>query len=134
MFGAIKPESLRLSKRQHLADFFSWGTKDGTWDNTRDDYKKKGHRASIWPQHLGKPKDGKYRCESPRSTVQPFRCHATTGNSGRQCGTSRPSYSPPLTARSHAWGTKLEASTRTKRFSAPKHTLRGTVVTIARRN
>ena len=32
MFGAIKPESLRLSKRQHLADFFSWGTKDGTWD------------------------------------------------------------------------------------------------------
>ena len=35
MFGAIKPESLRLSKQQHLADFFSWGTKDGTWDVTR---------------------------------------------------------------------------------------------------
>ena len=33
--GAIKPESLRLSKRQHLADFFSWGMKDGTWDVTR---------------------------------------------------------------------------------------------------
>ena len=33
--GAIKPESLRLSKRQHLADFFSWGTKHGTWDDTR---------------------------------------------------------------------------------------------------
>ena len=67
MFGAIKPESLRLSKRQHLTDFFSWGTKDGTWDDTRgmlmrerDDYKKKGHRASIGPQHLGQPKDGKY--------------------------------------------------------------------------
>ena len=53
MFGAIKPESLRVSKRQDLADFFSRGTKDGTWDDTRgllmrepDDYKKKGHRAS----------------------------------------------------------------------------------------
>ena len=27
MFWAIKPESLRLSKRQHLADFFSGGAK-----------------------------------------------------------------------------------------------------------
>ena len=35
MFGAIKPESLRLSKRQHLADFFACGSKDGTWDDTR---------------------------------------------------------------------------------------------------
>ena len=35
MFGAIKPESLRLSKRQHLADFFSWGTKYGIGDDTR---------------------------------------------------------------------------------------------------
>ena len=35
MFGAIKPESLRLSKRQYLAEFFSWGTKHGTWDDTR---------------------------------------------------------------------------------------------------
>ena len=34
MFGAIKPESPRVSKQQHLADFFSWGTKDGTWDDT----------------------------------------------------------------------------------------------------
>ena len=34
-FWAIKPELLRLLKRQHLADFFSWGTKDGTLDDTR---------------------------------------------------------------------------------------------------
>ena len=35
MFGAIKPELLRLSKRQHLADFFSWGTKHGIRDETK---------------------------------------------------------------------------------------------------
>ena len=35
MFWAIKPELLRLSKRQHLADFCSWGMKDGTWDDTK---------------------------------------------------------------------------------------------------
>ena len=34
-FWVIKPESLRLSKLRHLADFFSWVTKEGTWDDTR---------------------------------------------------------------------------------------------------
>ena len=60
----------------------------------RDDYKKKGNRASVGPQDLGKPKNGKYRCESPGSTVRPFRCHATTGNSGSGAVLSGPSYSP----------------------------------------
>ena len=40
MFRAIKPESHRLSKRQHLADFFSWGTKHGIWDETKGHTKK----------------------------------------------------------------------------------------------
>ena len=40
MFGAVKPESLRLSKRQHLADFFSRGTKHGIWDETKGPTKK----------------------------------------------------------------------------------------------
>ena len=40
MFGAIKPESLRLWKRQHLADFFSWGMKNGIWDETKGPTKK----------------------------------------------------------------------------------------------
>ena len=58
-----------------------------TTPHPRPDYKKKGNRASVGPQHLGKPRNGKYRCESPRSTVRMFRCHATTGDSGRRCGT-----------------------------------------------
>ena len=40
MFGAIKSESLRLSKRQHLADFFSWGTKHGIRDGKKGPTKK----------------------------------------------------------------------------------------------
>ena len=50
MFWAIKPELLRLSKRQHLAD----------------DYKKKGNRANLGPQCIGKPRNGKKQVrESP---------------------------------------------------------------------
>ena len=33
-------ESLRLWKRQHLADFFSWGTKHGIRDETKGPTKK----------------------------------------------------------------------------------------------
>ena len=58
MFWAIKPESLRLSKQQHLADFFSWGTKHGTWDDAKGHMnegigtiiKRRENKASVRPQ------------------------------------------------------------------------------------
>ena len=35
-----KARVLRLSKRQHLADFYSWGLKHGIWDETKGPTKK----------------------------------------------------------------------------------------------
>ena len=58
MFWAIKPESLRLSKRQHLADFSLWGKTDGTWDDAKGHMnegigtiiERRENKASIRPQ------------------------------------------------------------------------------------
>ena len=58
MFGAIKPESLRLSKRQHVADFSLWETKDGTWDDAKGSInegigtiiERRKNRANVRPQ------------------------------------------------------------------------------------
>ena len=58
MFWAIKPESLRLLKRQHLADFSLWGMKDGTWDDAKGSMNKgigtiierRENRANVRPQ------------------------------------------------------------------------------------
>ena len=43
-FETIKSESCGLSKQQHLADFFSWGTKHGIRDETLDSGRDKGRK------------------------------------------------------------------------------------------
>ena len=89
MFWAIKPDSFRLSKRQHLADFFSWGTKDGTWDNTkghmnegiRTIIERREIKQALGPQCLGEPSWERQVRESAE--------YGKTGNSRRRYGVFR---------------------------------------------
>ena len=115
MFWAIKPESFRLSKRQHLADFlvrYKWHKKEGIGTIIERKEIKQVLGPSVRRTQTGTTGARVCRVRYDRSpaTLPPEIADDGTVLSG-------PSYSPTI-ARSHTQGTKLKVSPWTKPFSA----------------